>query len=59
MKTCNQVILRDISIFFSSENVEHNTAIRKPRHINEFNTSPQKITEKSDQNDNYTFQLKI
>lgn len=28
---------------FSSENVEHNTAIRKTRHINEFNTSPQKI----------------
>lgn len=57
MKFCNQVILTDI-IFFSSGNGEHNTAIRKTRH-NKFNTSPQKYNKKSDQNDSYTFQLKI
>lgn len=46
-------------MFFLSANVEHSTAIRKTRHINEFNTAPQKYNQKSDQNDSYTFQLKI
>lgn len=33
---------RHYQYFFLSANVEHSTAIRKTRHINEFNTSPPK-----------------
>lgn len=49
----NQVILTDIIPL----NVVHKQQLEN-LDINKFNTSPQKI-EKSDPNDNFTFQLKI